>query len=207
MMCDANNLKVDAPKLFATWILSKPKFLKKYTDVHMCAESMRTEAAKLATILSSHKRRFGISPCPDNPNVTSYPTFKIRRMATTKPKRPSKNRIPLTPSNEFLYGIRIPRTVEDTIRLDRVNGNTLWQDAICKDLGTIWGMKMFSLVAQQDRNDITKSLQFACPTSNHLYSKAISLMESPTSHWWTDAKDHELYAKTMKGRPYDYCCS
>jgi hypothetical protein len=161
---------------------------------------MRTKATKAATILSAHKRRFGISPCPDNPIAARYPTCKIRRMATTKPKKPSKNQRPLTPSNEYLYGIRIPQTVEDAIRLDRENGKTLWQDAICKELGTIWGMKTFNLVAQPDRVGITKSHQYAplwmiFTVKQDLCRKAWLVIGGHI----VDAKDNELYASTMKG--------
>jgi hypothetical protein len=111
-ICNAEDLKVDAPKLFATYKLSKPKFRQHHADLHQWAESMWVKAAKAPTILSAHKRRFGIGPCLDSPIAPSYTVCKIRRMATTKPKRPSKNQRPLGPSNEFLYGICIPRTVD-----------------------------------------------------------------------------------------------
>jgi len=32
------------------------------------------------------------------------------------------------------YGVRIPKTTEEALRLDRINGNTLWQDAIEKEM-------------------------------------------------------------------------
>ena len=35
------------------------------------------------------------------------------------------------------YGIRIPRTIEEAIQIDRENGNTLWQDAIKKEMKNI----------------------------------------------------------------------
>jgi hypothetical protein len=114
-ICSAEDLKVDAPKLFATYILSKPRFRKHHGDLHKWAESMRVKAAKAALILSAHKRGFGIGPCLENPIAPSYTICKIRHMATTKSKRPSKNQRPLEPSNEFLYGIRIPRMVEEAI--------------------------------------------------------------------------------------------
>ena len=33
------------------------------------------------------------------------------------------------------YGIRVPKTVDEALRLDAKNGNHLWQDAIKKEMG------------------------------------------------------------------------
>ena len=32
------------------------------------------------------------------------------------------------------YGIRVPKTVKETIEIDKENGNTLWLDAIMKEM-------------------------------------------------------------------------
>ena len=35
------------------------------------------------------------------------------------------------------FGIEVPRSVEDAVRLDKENGNTLWQDAIAKEMKSV----------------------------------------------------------------------
>ncbi len=35
------------------------------------------------------------------------------------------------------FGIRIPKDVEEAIKIDEENGNTLWQDAIAKEMGNV----------------------------------------------------------------------
>ena len=35
------------------------------------------------------------------------------------------------------FGIRIPKTVKEAKRLDEQNGNTLWWDAICKEMKNV----------------------------------------------------------------------
>ena len=35
------------------------------------------------------------------------------------------------------FGIRIPKSVEEARRLDRENGDTLWWDAICKEMKNV----------------------------------------------------------------------
>jgi hypothetical protein len=35
------------------------------------------------------------------------------------------------------FGIRVPRTVEEALRIDKENGNTLWEDAMNKEMGNV----------------------------------------------------------------------
>jgi hypothetical protein len=35
------------------------------------------------------------------------------------------------------FGIRIPRTVEEALRIDKENGNTLWEDSMVKEMGNV----------------------------------------------------------------------
>jgi hypothetical protein len=35
------------------------------------------------------------------------------------------------------FGIRIPKTVEQALAFDKENGNTLWWDAICKEMKNV----------------------------------------------------------------------
>ena len=46
------------------------------------------------------------------------------------------------------YGIDIPRTVEEAHKMDEKNGNTLWGDAINKELSNV--MVAFQLVEDRD---------------------------------------------------------
>jgi hypothetical protein len=36
------------------------------------------------------------------------------------------------------YGIEVPTSVRNAIDIDRENGNTLWQDALTKEMGKVW---------------------------------------------------------------------
>ena len=38
---------------------------------------------------------------------------------------------------KYQFGVRIPRSYKEAIAIDRANGNTLWQDAIQKELDQI----------------------------------------------------------------------
>ncbi len=39
----------------------------------------------------------------------------------------------------YKFGIRVPDTVEEAIEIDTINGNTLWQDAIAKEMQNVYG--------------------------------------------------------------------
>ena len=42
----------------------------------------------------------------------------------------------------FKYGIEVPRTPEHTVRLDKQNGNTFWQNAIDKVIKALLDMDL-----------------------------------------------------------------
>ena len=44
---------------------------------------------------------------------------------------------------KFKYGIQLPRNYDDAIRLDKRNGNTLWQDAVKLEMQQISSYNVF----------------------------------------------------------------
>jgi hypothetical protein len=36
------------------------------------------------------------------------------------------------------YGIEIPKNYDDCVQIDRENGNTHWQDALCLEMAKVW---------------------------------------------------------------------
>ena len=36
------------------------------------------------------------------------------------------------------FGIRVPKSIAEAKRLDEENGDTLWWDAICKEMKNVW---------------------------------------------------------------------
>ena len=43
----------------------------------------------------------------------------------------------------YKYGIWVLRTVKEALEIDRINGNTLWQDAIIKEIAALQEFKTF----------------------------------------------------------------
>ena len=48
----------------------------------------------------------------------------------------------------YKFGVRIPRSVKEAIQLDKENGNTLWQDAMEKEIGQINEYKVYRSLGQ-----------------------------------------------------------
>ena len=70
----------------------------------------------------------------DNDNVR-YVRRSIR--GKKKHKKPK-------PQTKLKYGIKIPRTVEEAIEIDRQNGNTLWQDAMKLEIDALLDLNCFT---------------------------------------------------------------
>lgn len=61
----------------------------------------------------------------------------IRRAQKTKKKKKFSS------ATTFKYGIEVPRTVSDAIRIDKTNGNTYWQDAMDKEVEALLELDCF----------------------------------------------------------------
>jgi hypothetical protein len=49
---------------------------------------------------------------------------------------------------KFKFGIQVPRNIREAIRLDRENGNTLWQDAMREEIQQLLQFKTFRILAK-----------------------------------------------------------
>ena len=50
---------------------------------------------------------------------------------------------------KFKYGIEVPRDYADAVRLDKENGNTLWQDATQLEMNLMQSYKVFKDTGEQ----------------------------------------------------------
>mmetsp|Transcript_52228 Transcript_52228/g.78006 ORF Transcript_52228/g.78006 Transcript_52228/m.78006 type:complete len:1156 (-) Transcript_52228:781-4248(-) len=71
---------------------------------------------------------------------TAQHTEKMKKRKSKRRSKPGRNR---RPPRKIVFGIVIPRNVEDAKQLDKENGNTLWMDAVEKEIATLQRMKCF----------------------------------------------------------------
>ena len=48
------------------------------------------------------------------------------------------------PGPRYKFGVRIPRNREEILRLDKINGNTFWEEAIDKEIGQLLDYETFN---------------------------------------------------------------
>ena len=68
---------------------------------------------------------------------------------------------------KYKYGIQIPKDYEEAVRFDEANGNTLWQDAVKKEMGQLGDFKTFKALkrgakAPKGYSPIPVKLVFDC---------------------------------------------
>jgi len=54
-------------------------------------------------------------------------------------------------SDLFKFGIQVPQSVDEALAIDKANGNTLWKDAIEKELGQILEYETFKILPHGER--------------------------------------------------------
>lgn len=91
----------------------------------------------------------------DFPEDNSAGTGVIRRVAVSEAARlPNKKRRKpgriARPVREK-YGVIIPNTVEEALALDKLNGNTYWQDAIYTEVKVLIDLGCFEFLSPQDK--------------------------------------------------------
>ncbi len=93
-------------------------------------------------------------PSAQLPSIPTIPTNLpdgtriVRRVATAVSKKggerrrtkPGRLRRPV----QIKYGVQVPQSVKHAYELDRINGNTLWADAIKKEVDTLLAMSCFA---------------------------------------------------------------
>ena len=98
------------------------------------------------------------------------------------------------------YGIRVPKDTEEAYKIDRDNNNTLWSEAINKEVNALNSYKTFKFVNNNDFKSLKKEgFQFAklrmiFDVKEDLRRKARLVIGGHT----VDSTGHEVYASVMK---------
>ena len=69
--------------------------------------------------------------------------LRFHRLRRARLKKPSGRDRRSDNTSGLKYGIRFPRNVNEALRFDKENGNTLWRDAILKELEALISMNLF----------------------------------------------------------------
>ena len=109
----------------------------------------------------------------------------------------------------FKYGVLVPRMVKEAYEIDKKNGNSLWHDAIKKEIDALMSMNTFERLSKGKGNSaVPKDAQFAplrmiFDVKQDLCRKARLVIGGHV----VDSTDYDTFAPNMKGLAPDYSCS
>jgi hypothetical protein len=122
-------MKEDYPKMTATYIVDNKITRSTRMDhtlqwAKKTARDIKRAARRISRLYEFH--------LDDNDEV-----YTARRSGNKKKKNPDFR------AQDLKYGVAVPRNVKAAKRLDDINGNTFWQDAIDKDIGALKDLECF----------------------------------------------------------------
>ena len=96
-----------------------------------------TQLIKLFALKVSHQLEY--AECAVSQNLQLKPAFNWWVKATHKQreriiKQVKKRKAARYLKNNEMFGIRLPKNAEEAKTIDTINGNTMWQDAIAKEM-------------------------------------------------------------------------
>ena len=159
------DMKVDCPVLLSRYVLGVKAFQGKQKDKHrslvLYATQMRKRHEKILRMTTDKERQLGIR----KDIVGDQAGISLRRRAVGKPKPGrsnslSPNRRKSNVMGSFKYGIYVPRNVDDALAQDEKNGNSLWREAIIKELTSLMHMKTFKLIDKVNFAEIRKKEKY-----------------------------------------------
>jgi len=125
--------------------------------------------------------------------------LRFHRLRLARLKKPSgRDRRPDN-SSGLKYGIRVPRNAKEALEFDEENGNTLWRDAILKELKALMEMEVFEKFPCSVRQARGKGFQFA--PLRMIFDVKVDLRRKARlviGGHVVDSSGHEVYASTMK---------
>jgi stress response protein YsnF len=174
--CTFDDLKADAPVSLARYIKDKRSFddpksksIKEWSIATLKAHEERLQLTR------EMREKLGIEAGPEVLQRSSIIGSTTRRRREVKPaprrtkqvgkhrKTNSPNRRSSSPMGTFKYGVYVPKTTEEALELDRRNGNSLWRDAIHKELGAIMSMKTFRVLTEKERSKFNRKMSSFAP--------------------------------------------
>ena len=191
------DLKVDAPVALSKYVIGS-KALRKDPKLRKYAESLIKTHEKILRLTTDRRRTLGIS----DQLITEAGQISVRRKGvihTKRTKKLSPNKRKSNAMGTFKYGVYIPRNVEEAKRVDKENGNTLWQDAIIKEISALWSMKTFKLLTKEQRARLKEDYQYA-PLRCIFDIKETGRRKARIviGGHVIDTTGHDTYASTMK---------
>ncbi len=148
-------LREDYPEMLADYILTNPTVDGSWRTGKLArwAHSFKQELRRTCRRLNRlYHRKHGVSPINAQDElrdrVLRHSSTGASRKTAKKKKRKNPGRNDRIPG--LKYGVEVPRTVREALELDKQNGNTLWADAIEKEINALLLLDCFEFQDPKD---------------------------------------------------------
>ena len=209
-----DDVKQDAPYKLADYILQR-YCAGKEKNRKAPLEWAKAYLLKARRVTLQQMEAYGMYSLPKNwtlsEQIQQRPESRARRTKENRTERSAQGETNHTDSTrprkrkatkqmEVQYGVTVPNNVDQAYELDRINGNTLWEEAIKKELDAINSYETFDYEPELSAKELKKKgYQFAplrmifC-VKQDLRRKARLVIGGHV----VDATGHEVYASVMK---------
>jgi hypothetical protein len=165
------DMKIDCPLMLARYIQDK-KLAKNDKQLKVWASKTLKAADKIHMLSKQMSRRLGISLLHNRAHRQVSPDerrakLKCRRSITVPgakgklKKSNSPNKRKSNAMGGFKYGVWVPKNVKEALDVDKKNGNSLWREAIFKEIDALQQFKTFKKVAKATISNSKEKYQFA----------------------------------------------
>jgi hypothetical protein len=90
-----------------------------------------------------------------------YRVYKTRRAKTNRMSKNARTEIQTKHKNKVKMGIEVPRNTREALLFDKQNKNTLWADAIFKEMSGLRKLNVFKFHAPNHKCNKKEGWQFA----------------------------------------------
>lgn len=186
--CALSDLKADSPITLAKYVKEREKSFQEagFKDLRDWASKTLKVHEKRLQLTRDLRDKLGIDAGPEVLQASRITGSTTRRRREVKPaprrtktggkqkKSNSPNRRSSSPMGTFKYGVYIPKNTTEALELDKRNGNSLWRDAIHKELGAIMKMKTFRVLTEMEKKKFNRKESSFAPV-RCIYDVKVSL--------------------------------
>jgi hypothetical protein len=143
-----DDLKIDAPVTLARYVLASKTLREKpeHRALYKMAKEMDKKHEKLMRMTAEIETKLGLPR--DTEGRHSGVSMRRRTVERNKPRRSRKAK-KTNIMGSVKYGIYVPKSVAEALRVDKKNNNNLWQEAIVRELSAIMSMGTFKLLKRE----------------------------------------------------------
>ena len=201
-----DDVKQDAPYALACYIRDKKSSIKDpelqgWSEKYLESLDMILQRARIVEGTKSYSNRRQQTADATVISLRRSNLLTASRRTAAPRKKPGRDNRSKSKAPVLKYGIMVPRTVAQALKLDEQNGDTQWQEAIKKEIDALMEMNTFKILSYEETKSFNREgfqyapLRMIFDVKQDLRRKARLVLGGHV----IDASGHDTYASNMKG--------